>query len=165
MRAEDFEGFLLENQARIYHYLLSLTGNEADSQDLLQMSFIAFYENIDRIEEPTALSYLYRIAYNKSMTFLKQKSRFVHTEPEVFERMADKPPPEPEPDYTPLINAIKELPPRMAAVIQLQYYESLSYKEISERLGITVKAVESLLVRARKILRKKLVKEIEGMRV
>jgi RNA polymerase sigma factor (sigma-70 family) len=50
-------------------------------------------------------------------------------------------------------------------VIQLQYYESLSYKEISERLGITVKAVESLLVRARKILRKKLVKEIEGMGV
>jgi len=64
-----------------------------------------------------------------------------------------------------LIEAIRDLPPRMAAVIQLQYYESLSYKDISDRLGITVKAVESLLVRARKILRKKLVKEIEGMGV
>lgn len=165
MRAEDFESFLLANQKRIYHYLLSLTANEADAQDLLQMSFIAFYENIDRIEEPTAVSYLYRIAYNKSMTFLKQKNRFIHTEPEVFERMADKPPPEPEPDYSPITKAIRELPPRMAAVIQLQYYESLSYKDISARLGISIKAVESLLVRARKILRKKLVREIEGMGV
>ncbi len=164
MRAADFEGFLLSNQKRIYHYLLSLTANEADAQDLLQMTFISFYENIDRIEEPTAVSYLYRIAYNKTMTFLKQKSRFVHTEPEVFERIAEKPK-EPEPDYSALIAALRELPPRMASVVQLQYYESLSYKDISERLGISVKAVESLLVRARKILRKKLVKEIEEMGV
>jgi RNA polymerase sigma factor (sigma-70 family) len=44
-------------------------------------------------------------------------------------------------------------------VIQLQYYEGLSYKDISSQLGISVKAVESLLVRAKKILRKKLVQE------
>jgi len=41
-------------------------------------------------------------------------------------------------------------------VIQLQYYEKLSYKDISGALGISMKAVESLLVRAKRILRKKM---------
>lgn len=47
-------------------------------------------------------------------------------------------------------------------MIHLQYYEKLSYKEIAKKLGITVKAVESLLVRAKKQLRKKLLREMQG---
>jgi RNA polymerase sigma-70 factor (ECF subfamily) len=66
-------------------------------------------------------------------------------------------------DYSLLHSAIKELPPRLASVIQLQYFDKLSYKEIAEKLGISVKAVESLLVRAKKRLRKKLMKDrMEG---
>jgi len=41
----------------------------------------------------------------------------------------------------------------------------MSYKEISEHLGISVKAVESLLVRAKKQLRKKLLKDKSEGRV
>lgn len=159
MKKEQFEGFLLAHEKRIYHYLLTLVGNDNDANDLVQMVFISFYEHIDRVEEPTALSYVYRIAYNKSMTFLKQKGRYVSLEPEAFSNLPDQSRSEPEPDYSGLHAALRELPPRLASVIQLQYYEKLSYKDISDRLGISVKAVESLLVRAKKILRKKLLKD------
>lgn len=162
MHLSKFEEFLKTNERRIYHYLISLTGNENDAQDLLQIVFIAFYEHIDRVEEPTAVSYLYKIAHNKSMTFLKQKGRYVSADPRSFDHLPDRPGGPPEPDYTSLRAAVQALPPRLAAVIQLQYYENLSYKDISGQLGISVKAVESLLVRAKKILRKKLVKEIQG---
>lgn len=164
MRLAKFEEFLQQNEKRIYHYLISLTGNENDAQDLLQLVFIAFYEHIDRVEDATAVSYLYKIAHNKSMTFLKQKNRYISTDPRSFDHIPDRAVPS-EPDYGPLNDAVRALPPRLAAVIQLQYYENLSYKDISAQLGISVKAVESLLVRAKKILRKKLVKEIQGMGV
>ncbi|MGC9362337.1 MAG: RNA polymerase sigma factor, partial [Candidatus Syntrophosphaera sp.] len=152
---------------RIYHYLLTLLGNDSDAADVVQMVFISFYEHIDRIEEPTALAYTYRIAYNKSMTFLKQKSRYVAMEPQSFRNLTDpnQSDPEPEPDYTALHTAIRELPPRLASVIQLQYYEKLSYKEIADKLGTSVKAVESLLVRAKKRLRKKLMQDKNEGRV
>ncbi len=165
MKKEQFEGFLLAHQKRIYHYLLTLTGNDSDASDLVQMVFISFYEHIDRVEEPTALAYVYRIAYNKSMTFLKQKSRYITLEPHSFDHLPDQSKNEPAPDYTALRAAIRELPPRLASVIHLQYYENLSYKDISSQLGISVKAVESLLVRAKKQLRQKLMKDYSQGRV
>lgn len=162
MRQEQFEAFLLSHEKRIYHYLLSLLGNETDAHDVVQNVFIAFYEHIDRVEEVTALAYVYKIAYNKSMTFLKQKSRYVSYEPEVFDRIPDTPQAAPKQDFSALREAVRLLPPRLAAVIQLQYYEQLSYKQMSEQLGISVKAVESLLVRAKKMLRKKMLKETQA---
>lgn len=165
MKKEQFEPFLLAHEKRIYHYLLTLVGNDSDAADLVQMVFISFYEHIDRVEEPTSLAYLYRIAYNKSMTFLKQKSRYVNLEPHSFDHLPDQSHAEPAPDYTALRAALRELPPRLASVIQLQYYENLSYKEISSQLGISVKAVESLLVRAKKQLRRKLMQDGEARRV
>jgi RNA polymerase sigma-70 factor (ECF subfamily) len=159
MRQDQFEAFLRSHEKRIFHYLLSLLGNDTDASDVVQQVFISFYEHIDRVEESTALAYVYKIAHNKSMTFLKQKSRYISYEPQVFDRIPDKPQAQPEQDYSALQDAIRKLPPRLAAVILLQYYERLSYKQISEQLGISVKAVESLLVRAKKLLRKELLKE------
>ena len=165
MKKEQFEPFLLANEKRIYHYLLTLVSNDNDANDLVQMVFLSFYEHIDRVEEPTALAYVYRIAHNKSMTFLKQKSRFVNLEPHSFDNIPDQSKSEPEADYTALHSAMQELPPRLAAVIHLQYFENLSYKDISDKLGISVKAVESLLVRAKKTLRKKLMRDGAGLGV
>ncbi len=159
MKKEQFEAFLSANEKRIYHYLLTLVGNDSDANDLVQMVFIAFYEHIDRVDEPTALAYVYRIAHNKSMTFLKQKSRYVTLEPGSFDQLPDQSKGEPAQDYSALHTAIRELPPRLAAVIHLQYFDELSYKDISLKLGISVKAVESLLVRAKKQLRKKIVQD------
>lgn len=158
MRKEQFEAFLQAHEKRIYHYLLTLVSNDSDAADIVQMVFISFYEHIDRVEEATALAYVYRIAYNKSMTFLKQKSRYVNLDPHSFDHLPDQSKSEPPADHSALRAALGELPPKLASVIHLQYYENLSYKDISAQLGISVKAVESLLVRAKKQLRKKLMK-------
>ena len=159
MKADEFESFLNTNQNRIYHYLYQMLGNESDAQDVLQTVFISFYEKIDRVEKATAVSYIYKIAYNKALTFIKQKKRYVLHDPVDFANIPDKSAPAAEQDYSLLQTAIRELPIKLATVIHLQYYEKLSYKEISEQLGISFKAVESLLVRAKRILRKKIVQD------
>ncbi|MDD3525207.1 MAG: RNA polymerase sigma factor [Candidatus Cloacimonetes bacterium] len=165
MKKECFEEFLTTHEKRIFRYLMGITGNEHDAMDLVQAVFIAIYEKFESIEEPTALSYTYRVAHNKAMTFLKKKSRYVDVDPANFRDVLKAPVPETEVDYSFLHKALAELPPRMAAVIQLQYYENLSYKDISDRLGISLKAVESLLVRAKRVLRKKISQEKPDNRV
>lgn len=74
MKKEHFEAFLTANEKRIYHYVLSLCSNEQDTLDIVQTVFIAVYQNLERIEEETALAYTYKIAHNKCLSFLKQKS-------------------------------------------------------------------------------------------
>ena len=165
MKKEHFEAFLTANEKRIYNYILTLCNNEQDALDIVQTVFIAVYKNLERIDEATALAYTYKIAHNKCLSFLKQKARYVNIEPEKFNCIPEKTVTANETDYTVLKNAISTLPPRLAAVIQLQYYEKMSYKEISATLGISIKAVESLLVRAKRILRKKILQDSEPGRV
>lgn len=159
MKKELFEDFLSQHEQRIFRYLWGLTANEHDAMDLVQVVFITVFEHFERIEAATALPYVYRIAHNKAMTFLKQRSRYTPVDPQHFYNLAQ---PSPAPDainYSKLHQAMAELPPRLAAAIHLQYFEKMSYKEIAIHLGISVKAVESLLVRAKRILRKKILQE------
>jgi RNA polymerase sigma-70 factor (ECF subfamily) len=136
-----------------------------DAFDLSQNVFLAFYERMGDIEEKTAVAYVYRMAHNMALNWIKHNKKMVLRAPEDFQNLRDKPHHSPEPDYAILNNAIKELPVKLSSVIHLQYYENLSYKDISLKLGISVKAVESLLVRAKKILRKKILKESGGRNV
>ncbi|MGI8982705.1 MAG: RNA polymerase sigma factor [Pirellulaceae bacterium] len=60
--------------------------------------------------------------------------------------------------------ALARLAGRDAEVLLLKYGERWSYRQISERLGITEKAVDTRLVRARERLRHELVRRgIEGI--
>ncbi len=159
MRFEDFESFLKANEKRIYHYLITILSSETDAQDVVQETFIAFYEHIDSIESATSLSYLYRIAHNKALTFIKQRKRYVCRDPQDFSNLPDNPSTAPEKDHTALKLALAELPIKLSTVIHLQYYDRMSYKEIAAHLGLSVKAVESLIVRAKKNLRKKIMQD------
>jgi RNA polymerase sigma-70 factor (ECF subfamily) len=162
MKTEKFETFLTDNEKRIHNYLLRFVEVDDDAQDLLQNVFLAFYDRIHDIDDKTAVAYLYRMSHNMALNWIKQRKRLVLKAPEDFYNLADKPQNKEEPKYEVLNKAIRELPVKLSTVIHLQYYENLSYKEISEKLNISVKAVESLLVRAKKQLRKIIMKESGG---
>jgi RNA polymerase sigma-70 factor, ECF subfamily len=162
MDLSKFEAILSENEKRIYHYLLKFVRHTEDAEDLLQAVFISFYDKMIDIDEKAAISYLYRTAHNKAINHLKTNKRYVNTEPEKFDRI-------PAHTYSEapsireeiLLQAIRELPPKLAMVVNLQSYENMSYKEIAEHLQTTVSAIESLLTRAKKILRKKIMQEMK----
>lgn len=162
MKPESFETFLTDNEKRIHNYLLRFVEVDDDAQDLVQNVFIAFYDKIGDIDEKTATAYLYRMSHNMALNWIKQRKRFILKPMEDFQNIPDKPTKTEEPSYDVLNMAIQSLPVKLSTVIHLQYYENLSYKEISDKLGISVKAVESLLVRAKKQLRKIIMKEKGG---
>jgi RNA polymerase sigma-70 factor (ECF subfamily) len=161
MDVAKFEPILAENEKRIFYYLLKMVRNSEDAEDILQAVFYAFYQRMSEIDEKAAVVYLFRAAHNKALNFIKARKRYVPMESEVFERIPNPRPKPVDPREEVLRNAIAELPPRLATVISLQMYDDLSYKDIAERMNTTVSAVESLLVRAKRILRKKILQEMK----
>ena len=59
----------------------------------------------------------------------------------------------PEPDYGPLLSAVRSLPQAYSAVIHLYYYEGYSIKEIAGLLALPVPTVGTRLSRGRSRLR------------
>jgi RNA polymerase sigma-70 factor (ECF subfamily) len=57
-----------------------------------------------------------------------------------------------------ITNALQALPENQRIATILKRYDNLSYEEISRVLGCSIPAVESLLVRAKRTLQKKLEK-------
>lgn len=112
----------------------------------------------DLIGEPGLQYYLYTAVRNNCLTFL-EKQRKNSSVPllsedipdEVTERPGER---VPETDFTALLkNAFELLPPKCREVFALSRLNGLSYQQISEVLGISIKTVENQIGKALKILR------------
>jgi len=150
-----------------YHFL----HNELDAEDLAQEVFIEVFRSIDHFRENAQLStWIYRIAVNKSLDFVRKKKRkkrfsFVVSLAGFGEEEKELPLPAPSNPQTDLeqkeriqiLNqAISSLPENQKVAITLSKYEGFSNKEIAEIMDTSVSAVESLIHRAKNNLQKKL---------
>src|SRR5450631_1446237 len=60
-------------QPRLFYYVRRLLPAEADAWDVLQQTWMAAYEGIDRLQDPRQLApWLYRIARNKSIDYRRR---------------------------------------------------------------------------------------------
>jgi len=154
MSPDSFEQFLKEHRHKIYGYLLRFVDVDDDAQDLLQEVCIAFYRRIDSIRPETAVCYMYRMAHNTALNWRKQRNRTLLKPAMDFERI---PGTVPMTDRYQIVNkAIAQLPANLSAVVHMYYYDRLSYKEISVQTGKSIKAIDSMLDRARSKLRKRI---------
>lgn len=55
-----------------------------------------------------------------------------------------------------LREALSDLPPQMRRCVELRVYEDLKYREIAERMGVSIDTVKAHLFQARQILKEKL---------
>jgi len=160
MSHDQFEQFLKEHKNSIYCYLLRFVEIDDDAQDLLQDSCLAFYRKLDEIRQETAINYMYRIAHNTALNWLKQSKRYLLKPGSDFERIADTPSGK---DGFEVVNkAIALLPSKLSGVVHMYYYDKMSYKEISAQTGKSVKAIDSMLNRARAKLRKRIKLQSDG---
>ena len=135
----------------------------AVAKDVVHTAFIKLWETRHTISiEASIKSYLFRIVVNASLDFIrhektKQKySRFfVENNAEAYDETDTN-----TTDFKQLAQdiqaAISELPDQMRTVFELSRYEELKYSAIAERLGISVKTVETQMSRALVKLRQKL---------
>ena len=154
MNDNKFELLLQNESKRLYNYLLKILRNKEDAEDILQETFIAFHKKMNSVKESSYKSYLFRTAYNKALNLIKKrdaKNKLV-TSYNKMEYFEDKPNQNNEDQNELIKEAFTKLKPKEALLIELQYFQKMSYKQIAEVLETTQSAVDSKLVRAKKKL-------------
>jgi len=156
-----FSKLLEKYQNPIFYLLLKRVGNENDAEDLTMETFGSAFNNIKQYTNIYAFStWLYRIAINKCIDFQrknKNKQNINILNPENYSDFVSE-------TLTPeeivintekskrLKNIIKTLKPRYSQVIELRYYEELSYEEIAKRLNRPIGSIKGQLYRAKELL-------------
>lgn len=72
-----FEAFYNATKKKIFYLIFSYVRNHQDAEDLLQETYLSLLEHKKKIKEDSVMSYLFKMAQNKSLNFLKKKKRNV----------------------------------------------------------------------------------------
>lgn len=149
---------------KVYNTALSYVQNEQDAEEITQDVFTNIYKNASKFKnEATVSTWIYRITVNASLNTIKKKKRFSFLKIGGIENTT--------PDFEhpgillenkenakALFKVLYTLPDNQKSAFILSYVEELPRQEVADILGVSLKAVESLLQRAKKNLRGKLIK-------
>ncbi len=152
-------------QQTVFRTCMGYLHNREDAEDLTQDVFIQVYQSLSRFRGESAFStWLYRIAVNASLNRIRRSPLKM-----IFEVLDNRSMPAPlinEDDPEKILigrehgawlrRAVNSLPENQRTAIILNKYEDLSQKEIAEIMMTSEGAVESLLFRAKRNLRKRL---------
>ncbi len=136
-------------QERLYWYIRRVVIDHEDANDVLQNVFLKAWKNLHSFREDANLyTWLYRIATNESLTFLKQKARRQHlSTDELQHQLAGTL--ESDPHYSgeaiqkKLDQAILTLPEKQRIVFTLKYFEEKKYDEMALILNTSVGALKA----------------------
>lgn len=143
-------GYLVERYSKMcYAVAFRIVKDSDDSQDIVQESFIAAYENIKNFKGESKFStWLYRIVANKSLA-LKKKQKYFNEMDDQIELAEDNSEEIDARNEKLVQQALKILPDRERLLIDLFYYQDQSIKDISTILHLSEVNVKVLLYRAR----------------
>jgi RNA polymerase sigma-70 factor (ECF subfamily) len=136
-------------QKKIYWHIRRIVIDHDDADDVVQNVFIKVWKNLLGFKgESQFYTWLYRIATNESISFIKQKKAnlFVSME-DVQYRLSrslhDDNYFKGDDIQLKLQQAILTLPEKQRIVFNMKYYDDLKYEEISEVLGTSVGALKA----------------------
>jgi RNA polymerase sigma-70 factor (ECF subfamily) len=139
---------------RVYGLLLRMTRNADDAFDLAQETFIRVFEKIDTFDGASSLAtWVYRIAVNEALQFLRRQSLAARTIPKLAARDRGEATPLADDTRLDVAEAVAKLPPLERVLIELRYSQGLSYDEMAAILEKPPGTIGSGLNRAREILR------------
>ncbi|MGJ4788783.1 sigma-70 family RNA polymerase sigma factor [Leptospira koniambonensis] len=151
---------------RLYRKAVSMVKDGDDAEDIVQDALISGYRSIRNFRaESGVYTWLYRIVVNKSKDLLAKRKRarensmddseFQVTDDRIsFEKKVEL---SDESNY--LINKINELEDIYKEVIELRYFEEMSYSQIAEILGTNIGTVKSRLFKAKEFLKHLIMKD------
>lgn len=148
-QAKAFEVLINTYKERLYWHIRRIVLNHDDTDDVLQNTFIKVYKNIAKFKGDSKLySWMYRIATNESLTFLKQKSRKSGItnetlQQQLVENLVADVYFEGDTIQLKLQEALAKLPEKQKLVFNMKYYQEMKYEEISEILGTSVGALKT----------------------
>ncbi|MEM9868546.1 MAG: RNA polymerase sigma factor [Bacteroidota bacterium] len=148
-REKAFAVLVNTHKERLYWHIRRIVMDHDDADDVLQNTFIKVYRNIEGFKGDSKLySWMYRIATNESITFIKQRSKKMGVSDEELKNRMIK---NLEADVyfegdeiqIKLQKALSALPDKQKLVFNMKYYQEMKYEEISEVLETSVGALKT----------------------
>jgi RNA polymerase sigma-70 factor (ECF subfamily) len=144
-----FQKLLLYYQKPLYNHVRNIVISHDDTDDVLQNTFVKVFQNLKNFKgESKLFSWMYRIATNEALTFLKQKVKKTGISSlELQNKAIDNLQADVFFDgneiQIKLQKAIAMLPQKQQLVFKMKYFEDLKYEEISEIVGTSVGALKA----------------------
>lgn len=148
-QAKAFELLVDTYKQRLYWHIRRIVLDHDDSDDVLQNTFIKVYRNIESFKGESKLySWMYRIATNEALQFLKAKSRKLGVSAsDMQEQLANKLKADVYFDgdeiQLRLQQALARLPEKQKLVFNMKYFDGLKYEEMSGILDTSVGALKA----------------------
>ncbi len=150
-------------QKKLERYVLLITRDSEEANDVLQEVFISVYKNINSFDLTRKFSsWIYRIAHNKALNELRKKKILVGLSEikEMVDEDNNAEKIEKDIDSDDIKKKLKKNVEKMSIkyreVIMLRYFEDKSYEEISDILEIPKNTVGVRVKRGLEILKRKL---------
>jgi RNA polymerase sigma-70 factor (ECF subfamily) len=151
---------------RLFRFVLGLIKTESDAEEIVQEVFVKIWESHENIEDFALFdSYLFTIAYNSTISLIRKKlskEKYIQhiksLQIPVQEKIGGN-----NLDFELLTSRVNQLveklPPRQKEVFRLHREHELTYRQIAEKLEISVNTVENHMSKALKFLRNNLNRE------
>ena len=158
-----FEQVFKTHYKNLHAYAFTILKDEDEADEMVQQVFFKLWERSEHLSFSGPIAaYLYRAVHNESLNFIKhQKVKAGHQLHVAYSMKNKSEQAQPRMIRKELENkfreALNELPEQCRTVFQLSRFEDMKYKEIADKLDISVKTVENHMGKALKLLRTKLV--------
>lgn len=156
-----FNQLLQKYQERLYWHIRKIVIGHDDTDDVLQNTMIKVWKSLPSFRADSGLfTWLYRIATNEALTFLKQKKKrafapWVDVEHKISETLESDPWFNGDEIQLKLQQAIVKLPDKQRIVFNMKYFDEVKYEDMSVILETSVGALKASYHHA--------VKKIEAM--
>ncbi|MDZ4773648.1 MAG: sigma-70 family RNA polymerase sigma factor [Planctomycetota bacterium] len=156
-------------QSRLFSLTRHYTRNQYEIEDVVQETFLKAYSRLATFQHQSSFyTWIYRIAVNTVLDFLKRRGRSPVTtveDPELIQTNVSLPPSRVmSPDARLQREEIQQItakilegmPEIFRTVLVMREFEDMAYQDIADTLGISIGTVESRLFRARARFKDKL---------
>ena len=136
-------------QVKLYWHIRKIVIKHEDTNDILQNTFVKVWKGLDNFREDSKLyTWLYRIATNESLTFLKQqKTKYllpiVDYENHLKETLESDEYYNGDEIQSKLQKAILDLPEKQRIVFNMKYFDEMKYDDMAEVLKTSVGALKA----------------------
>ena len=145
----------------LYGYSLSITGNAANAEDIVQELFYTLWKDRKKLNILYSLkSYLYKAVRNRSLQYITGQKTHQFANEQIAAGSSEGTTVNPQSllEYKELDELLqrcmRKMPERRRHIFRLHRFEGLKYTEIADSLSVSVKTIEAEMSKALKLLSK-----------
>ena len=156
-----YEALVNRHHKRFYATTYRWVMHSEDAEDIVQDAFLKLWSGkaVFKAKKGARFTtWFYRILYNQAMDVLRKRKRSTS---EIIDNLPSMDESQEEVQHfkeqqTQLRHILNELPEKQRIAVQMFYFEDMPQKDIASMMGLSLKALESQLSRAKVTLRERM---------